>query len=110
MKALLIAAAFSLLTATQAFAATGFCAKYEKNAKYLDAIKVLAKNMQYGFEELCNLPRLADIYVTKRSFYNEQNELIPHVWVTLHYMEYSCQYFLRESDLVTTRKNCYNTI
>lgn len=85
------------------------CARYTQNARYSEAIQIIAKAMQYSTEGLCNLPHLADVYVTDRTFYNEKNEAEPHIWVTLHYNEYSCQYFLREADKVVTRKNCYNT-
>lgn len=85
------------------------CARYRQNPKFLPAIGLIARNMQYSLEDLCHLPHLADLYVTNRVFYNEQGEEEPHVWVTLHYNEYSCQYFIRDLDQVVTRKNCYNT-
>ncbi|MBX2996734.1 MAG: hypothetical protein KF681_18090 [Bdellovibrionaceae bacterium] len=109
MKALMLS--FGLLFASfSATAATGFCEKYTPNATYIQALQVVAGNMQYGFDELCQLPRLADIYVTKRVFVDPpKNEPVPHVWVTLHYNEYSCQYFVREADMKVTRSNCYNT-
>jgi hypothetical protein len=86
------------------------CERYVGNARYSEAIDLIAKAMKYSTEELCTLPRLADVYVVDRVFYNEKNEAEPHIWLTLHYNEYSCQYFLREADKVVTRKNCYNTI
>lgn len=97
-----------LLFSAPAFA-TDHCARYDANEKYAHALSVLAKSMGYARPELCTLPRLADIYVTTTTLVNERNESIPHVWVTLHYDEYSCQYYVREADFVTTKKNCYNT-
>lgn len=45
----------------------------------------------------------------ERIFLNEKQGPEPHFWVTLHYNEYSCQYFVRKIDQVVTRKTCYNT-
>lgn len=107
MNAVLLALA---LLSPSAFATLpDHCAKYSNNEKYVRAISVVARNMGYGPKELCALPRLADIHVTGRTLVNENQELVPHIWVTLHYSEHSCQYFLREADFVTTQKNCYNT-
>jgi hypothetical protein len=108
--------ALSLLFASLPAMAEGFvvegnkCARYENNGRYREAIQIVAKAMKYSEQELCHLPRLADVYVVDRVFYNERNEAEPHIWLTLHYNEYSCQYFLREADKIVTRKNCYNTI
>ena len=89
---------------------TNFCARYNHQPRYVKAISVIAHNMQYDVEQLCTLPRLADIYITDRVFYvPPKNEPEPNVWITLHYNEYSCQYFVREADWVVSRKNCYNT-
>lgn len=108
MKIAFVVSAFALLLAAVP-ARADFCSKYEGNEAYLRAVSVVAKAMQYSPAELCSLPRLADIHVTRRNILNERQEVIPHVWVTLHYNEYSCQYFVRESDSVVTSKNCYNT-
>ena len=78
-------------------------------ADFGPALEVVAKAMGYTTDELCALPHLFDIYIERRTLYNAKNEAEPHVWVTLHYNEYSCQYFVRDADHVVTRKNCYNT-
>lgn len=85
------------------------CARYQGNSRYEEAIAIVAKAMKYSTQELCTLPRLADFFIEDRNFVNEKQEIEPHIWLTLHYNEYSCQYFLREADKVVTRKNCYNT-
>lgn len=108
---MLLAFALSMFVFLPARAGERMCDKYRNNALSTYAIKVVAANLKYGFEELCNHPRLADIYVDRRNLPHPQDPMrsVPHVWVTLHYFEYSCQYFMREADGVVTRKNCYNT-
>lgn len=99
-----------LMLGAQASAATGFCAKYAGNAEYLRAIEIVAHKMKYTTTELCELGRLADIFVDTRGIYNSEiDEVERHIWVTLHYNEYSCQYFVRAKDGVVTKQNCYNT-
>lgn len=99
----------SLFVTTSAFA-HGHCGKYEENQAYMAAIRTVASRMQYKALELCALPTLADIYVSSTSLVDsETGEVIPHSWVTLHYNEYSCQYFVRNSDQSLTKSNCYNT-
>lgn len=101
-----------LFSTASASAWTGYCARYTTSAEskaYLTALSVVAKNLQYTEDQMCTLPTLSDIHLAKRNFVNAQQEIESHVWVTLHYSEYSCQYFVRESDWVVTRKNCYNT-
>ncbi|MBX3022634.1 MAG: hypothetical protein KF799_13255 [Bdellovibrionales bacterium] len=85
------------------------CENYMRKPTDSQAIEVVATAMGYTTTELCQLPHLLDIYVDRRNFLNKKNEIEPHIWVTLHYNEHSCQYFVREADLVVTRKNCYNT-
>ena len=87
------------------------CEQYSRNASYSKALDVVSSNMNSSRSELCSLERLMDVYVTNRVFFNmETQKDEPHVWVTLHYAEHSCQYFVREADSVVTRKNCYNTV
>lgn len=96
--------------AAQAGAATGFCEKYSQNQEYTKALEIVAAKLQYTTEEMCSLPRLADIFVDTKNIYNAQiDEVERHIWVTLHYAEYSCQYFVRAKDGVTTAQNCYST-
>ena len=97
-----------LFTISSASAAD-FCARYSKNALFMSSVEVVAKNMKYSLDELCNYPALYDIYVEPTGLPNEKGQLIPHTWVTLHYAEHSCQYFVRDEDKVVTKKNCYNT-
>lgn len=90
--------------------AQDFCAQYiEAPSFYKIAIHTVASAMKYTDEQLCNLSTLADIQIQKAVLPNEENQAIDHTWVTLHYAEYSCQYFVRNSDQVITKKNCYNT-
>lgn len=107
--------ALILLASTSAFASEiskKSCENYSRNSAYAKALDVISTNMKHSSRsELCSLPHLFDVYITDRSFYNiEEQREDPHVWVTLHYSEHSCQYFVRNSDWVVTRKNCYNTI
>lgn len=104
---------FSLLATAAAtapaFASSGKCAQFAGRPAVLHALELLAEKMQLSQEELCNRPGLADIHATKKNILNEKMEVIPHHWITLHYGEYSCQYFFREADFVVTAQNCYNT-
>lgn len=107
--------ALSTLVSTASFASEfseKSCEKYGRKASYAKALDVISNNMKHSSRsELCSLPHLFDVYITDRDFYNiETQEQEPHVWVTLHYAEHSCQYFVRNSDWVVTRKNCYNTL
>lgn len=85
------------------------CAKFAGNPVALQTIEQVANRMQYSFQQLCTLPRLMDIFMDRKIFINPQQQPEPHLWLTLHYNEYSCQYFIREADRVLTRSNCYNT-
>lgn len=89
--------------------AANHCERYQNNEAFMTAIATQAERMKYTLDELCHLPRLMDIYVVDTIIVNEKNEEIPHIWLTLHYSENSCQYFLRADDYSTTKKNCYNT-
>lgn len=97
-----------LITATAS--AHGYCERYEKNETYLNAIRTVAQRMQYKPLELCTLSTLSDIYIESTSLIDDQTaESQPHTWVTLHYSEYSCQYFVKNSDQSVTKSNCYGT-
>lgn len=84
------------------------CEKYADKPLFVQAIKTVAHEMNYTPEELCSLERAGDIYVTHTSLTDERGDLIPHTWLTIHYYEYSCQYFMRDSDRVITKSNCYS--
>ena len=84
------------------------CAKYADKPLYVQAIETVAQEMNYTPEQLCNLERAGDIYITHTSLTDEKGDLIPHTWLTVHYYEYSCQYFMRDSDRVITKSNCYS--
>ena len=92
-----------------AFAFGPLCQRYMKNQLEVDAIRTIASNLQYSTEELCSPNRILDVQVTHTQLFDENQQPIPHTWVTLHYNEYSCQYFVRDADKVVTQKNCYNT-
>ncbi len=100
----------ALLLSGSAFA-NEMCADSYRNQKDVIALEVVAKAMKYTVDELCSHPRVMDFYFADRIFYRVENnnEPEPHTWVTIHYNEYSCQYFVRDLDLVITSKNCYNT-
>lgn len=104
----LLASLLVLFTMSAANAAD-FCNRYNKHPLFINSVGVVAKNMNYTLEQLCNLPALSDIYVEATQIPNLEGKSIPHTWVTLHYAEHSCQYFVREEDMVVTKKNCYNT-
>lgn len=109
MKSILFALA--LFSVAPAFGRQRMCDKYANNAPYVKALNIVATNLQYTLDGMCNLSRLSDIYVDRRNWPSAKDpmKMEMHIWVTLHYNEYSCQYFVRESDGVVTRKNCYNT-
>lgn len=110
MIKVLALAAGVFFSAGPARAAYDFCARYENNRSYSHAIEVVAKNLDYTKSELCGLSRLLDIHVTTTGVLdNTTQEIESHFWVTLHYGEYSCQYFVREADSLITKKNCYST-
>ena len=92
-----------------AFAQDNGCNRYANRSTYQTAINTVAQHMDYTGEDLCSSPRILEIYVVNTQVDNERHEPIPHIWVTLHYNEYSCQYFVREADYVITKSNCYNT-
>ena len=100
-----------LLTLPASAIADDYCTSSVRHERDQVALEVVATAMKYTVEELCQHPRVMAIHFTDRIFYNPQNnnEPEPHVWMTVHYNEYSCQYFVRDLDLVVTRKNCYNT-
>lgn len=85
------------------------CEKYYANETFAKALNVVAANMKSTSQELCSLERLFDVYIVNHTVITPKGEEIPHVWLTLHYAEHSCQYFVRNADLVVTAKNCYNT-
>lgn len=88
------------------------CEKYGREASYAKALDVISTAFkQISRDELCSMPHLFDVHITNTSFFNiERQKDEPHVWVTLHYAEHSCQYFVRNEDWAVTRKNCYNTV
>ncbi len=103
-----------LLASTHSFASEfseRSCENYSKDDKYRKALDVVAAMVTNSDRnELCSLPHLMDVHVTSSNIFNlETRREEPHSWVTLHYSEHSCQYFVRDQDLVVTKKNCYNT-
>ena len=96
------------LTSTKAFAAD-HCEKYQQLPKRIEAIATVAAQLKYSMNDICNLERIADIYVTDKSQYDENGDVVELDWVTLHYNEYSCQYFIRKDNRQMFAKNCYNT-
>ena len=95
--------------ANTALAQNNFCAQYAAKPTYLTAISKLATEMNYTFEQLCSLSTLGDIQVVPTALRDENYQPVNHVWVTLHYETYSCQYFVRDADQIIIRENCYNT-
>lgn len=110
MKLSLILSLFALLpVAAQAEPTSGLCAPYAHKPEAVRVFSLLAKKMALSEEEFCSRPGLAAIHFTTKNIVNEKLEVIPHYWATLHYGEYSCQYFVRQADFVATAQNCYNT-
>ena len=99
----------SLLFLSLGAQASNLCQKLETSPAFLQALNVVATNMQYSMDEICSSERILDLQIQHTSITNKEGQTQPHVWVTLHYNEYSCQYFVRDEDLLVTRKNCYNT-
>jgi hypothetical protein len=76
-----------------AHAEVNHCAQFEKNREVLTALEKLSYKLSYSFEELCAHPRIMDIYAEHRSVYlSEEDRYREHLFITLHYGEYSCQY------------------
>lgn len=102
---------FSFLLLSQAALASdkNLCTQYQHNLTYTQALETLASRLSYDFLQMCSLPHLLDIYITDTILLDPQQNPIPHTWVTLHYSEHSCQYFLKTDDLSVTKKDCYNT-
>ncbi|RYZ64064.1 MAG: hypothetical protein EOP05_22605 [Proteobacteria bacterium] len=98
-----------LLSAPSAFAFGPLCERYMNNALEVAAIQTVSRNMQYTPETLCSLERILDVQIVHTNLLDENQRPIPHTWLTLHYNEYSCQYYVRDADKVVTKKNCYNT-
>lgn len=113
MSRLILLGLTLFVLSSNAFAWSGLCEKVASNAKhpeYAQALTLLAKHMEYSEEQLCNHPRILDIYGDNKTLFNpETHKPEPHVWMTLHYSEYSCQYFFRQADWKLTQSNCYNT-
>jgi hypothetical protein len=106
----MINALIAIIVSSQpAFAFGPLCQRYMNNQLDVDAIRTVARNLQYTTEQLCSPSRILDVQVTHTQLPDENQRPIPHTWLTLHYNEYSCQYFVRDSDKVVTKKNCYNT-
>lgn len=107
-------AASTLLASTLVFlspSAQAFgplCENYLTNPLNRAALQTVAQNLQYAPEQLCSLERILAIEVQHTNLIDEAQRAIPHTWVTLHYGEYSCQYFVRDADKVVTKKNCYS--
>lgn len=97
------------LTSAKANAFGPLCESYRSKPLYVQALKTIAGNLQYSPEQLCSLGRILAVEVKHTNLIDENQRPIPHTWVTLHYNEYSCQYFVRDADQVVTKKNCYNT-
>lgn len=87
------------------------CEQYQRNSEYSKALDTIASRMKYtSRSELCSLPHLFDVHITNSLIYNmEKGVDEAHVWITLHYAEHSCQYFVKIEDQSVTKKNCYNT-
>lgn len=105
----LFASAALILSTQSAMAFGPLCERYLDNALEVAAIETVSFNMQYTPEQLCSLPMAYDIQITHTMLSDEDQRPIPHTWLTVHYNEYSCQYFVRDADKVVTKKNCYNT-
>lgn len=112
LQAAVIVAAAGLITLASPQSAQAFgphCEAYLSKPLYVSALKTVARNMLYTPEQLCSLERIMAVEVQHTNLLDENQRPIPHTWVTLHYNEYSCQYFVRDADKVVTKKNCYNT-
>lgn len=86
------------------------CEKFSSNPPIMKILESLATKLSYSFNEMCTQSRIADIYQeTKQVYIREKDAYHDHIFVTLHYYEYSCEY---QFDLVEQRwgkQNCYNT-
>ena len=108
LLALVPVTALLTLAASNSYAAD-HCEKYQHLPKRIEAISTVATQLKYSMNDLCNLERIADIYVDDTVKYDERGDEVEIDWVTLHYSEYSCQYFVRKDNRAIFAKNCYNT-
>lgn len=108
--AALVAVMMSTVSAgVSAQAATNHCDEYwNRDPRYIDAIKAVATYTMRSFEELCTLPGLLDIEAQPDRVITRAGDVIPHVSVQLHREWDSCMYKVRDADKEITSAHCYS--
>lgn len=103
----LIIALLTFSFATAAFAQNN-CNKWAHKPLYIEAIKKVATQEGFSFEELCNLPKILDIEAQPSHTVTREGDVIPHVRIQLHMSYESCLYMVRDADKVITSQRCYS--
>lgn len=86
------------------------CDQFSKNTKVMDVLQSLASKLRYDFGQMCTLSRIADIYQETRSVYIREKDVYQdHLFVTLHYYDYSCEYQYNLIEDKWGDQYCYNT-
>lgn len=102
---------FILLMSFQSFAVMpNHCERFSANSTVMQVLESLSHKLSYSFDELCTLGRIADIYQETRSVYIREKDVYQdHLFVTLHYYEYSCEYQFNLVENKWGNQSCYNT-
>ena len=86
------------------------CAQFDADPEMSRLLYSLSEKLSYSYEELCSEPRIFDIFSERRQvYYLESDSYHEHMFITLHYNEYSCEY---QFDMVMDQwadQHCYST-
>jgi hypothetical protein len=88
------------------------CTRYENDGKFHALLENLAEKLFYDFTTFCQESRIGDIQKeVRRYYYQDSDQYEDHTVVTLHYVDYSCEYHfnLERREWITSRQYCYNT-
>lgn len=108
MKLLIIF--FSFFLAAQTMFAQNLCAQFPTNSHKEGLLKELSTRLNYSYEEFCSNNRILAIYdEVRKVYYAESDEYHDHLFITLHYNEYSCEYQYDLNDRQWRDQHCYNT-
>lgn len=104
----ILLAALTMVVSSAAFAEGDLCTKWSHSDRYTAAIKAVAAQEDFSFEELCTLPKILDIEAQPSRVITPKGDVIPHVRIQLHMAYESCLYMVRDSDKVITSSRCYS--
>ncbi|MFV8249989.1 hypothetical protein [Bdellovibrio bacteriovorus] len=103
----ILLATLTLLASSAAFAGN-LCTKWEHSDRYTAAIKVVAAQEDFSYDELCTFARILDIEAQPSRVITPKGDVIPHVRIQLHMAYESCLYMVRDADKVITSQRCYS--